>query len=92
MRLHALMWMLWWLAFVPGAGLLGLRRQWAFALACVGAGVLVPVIAVLAPVGAWVGVAQRLAFALWFGWWLLAAVVLSRVSTSSAKSAHPSRK
>lgn len=94
MRLHALMWMLWWIAFVPGAGLLalGLRRQRAFALACVGAGVLVPAIAVLAPVGAWVGVAQRLAFALWLGWWWLAAVVLSRVSTSSAGSAHPARR
>jgi hypothetical protein len=79
-RLHVLMWMLWWIAFVPGAWLLawGLRRQRGFALACVGAGVLVPAIAVLAPIGLWVGLAQRLAFALWFVWWLLAARVLSR--------------
>jgi hypothetical protein len=65
---------------VPGAWLLawGLRRQRGFALACVGAGVLVPAIAVLAPIGLWVGVAQRLAFALWFAWWLLAARALSR--------------
>ena len=37
-----------------------------------------PVIAVLAPIGLWVGLAQRLAFALWFGWWLLAAWRFSR--------------
>ncbi|MDE2406352.1 MAG: DUF998 domain-containing protein [Xanthomonadaceae bacterium] len=94
MRLHALMWMLWWLAFVPGVWLLalGLRRHRAFALACVGAGVLVPVLAVLAPIGLWVGLAQRLVFALWFGWWLLAAVVLSRASTSSAGSVPPARR
>lgn len=79
-RLHALAWMLWWIAFVPGALLLaiGAKRGVGFALACVAAGVLVPLIAVLAPIGLWVGFAQRLVFALWFGWWLLA----SRASTS----------
>ena len=73
-RLHALAWMLWWIAFVPGALLLalGARRGMAFALASLAAAVLVPSIALFAPIGLWVGVAQRLAFALWFGWWLLA--------------------
>ncbi|MDQ3159933.1 MAG: DUF998 domain-containing protein [Pseudomonadota bacterium] len=73
-RLHALAWMLWWIAFVPGAVLLafGARRGAAFALVSLAAALLVPVIAVFAPIGLWVGVAQRLAFAVWFGWWVFA--------------------
>jgi len=79
-RLHVLAWMLWWIAFVPGALLLGVgaRRGAGFALGSVAIGALVPIIAVLAPIDLWVGIAQRLAFALWFGWWLLAAWRLSR--------------
>ena len=86
-RLHALAWMLWWIAFVPGVWLLalGARRGPWFALACMAAGVLVPLLAVFAPVGVWVGVAQRLAFGLWFGWWCVAAW-LSRASTSAPGS------
>ena len=70
---------------MPGVLLLaiGARRGAGFALACLAAGLLVPVIAVLAPIGQWVGFAQRLAFALWFGWWLFAA---SRASVSSQGS------
>jgi len=92
-RLHALSWMLWWIAFVPGVLLLalGARRRTLFALACVAAGVLVPVLAVFAPLGAWVGVAQRLAFGLWFGWWMVAAW-LSRASTSSPGSSPTARR
>jgi len=93
-RLHVLMWMLWWIAFVPGALLLALalrqRRglMWLSVLAAVG----VPLLAVLAPVGAWAGLAQRLAFALWFGWWLYASVALSRTSTSGAGSLPPGQR
>lgn len=74
-RLHALAWMLWWIAFVPGALLLALGawRGGGFALACVVAAVAVPLLAVFAPIGAWVGMAQRLAFGLWFAWWIVAA-------------------
>ena len=80
-RLHALAWMLWWIAFVPGVLLLavGARRGIGFSLACLLAGLLVPLLAVFAPVGSWVGLAQRLAFATWFGWWLVA----SRASASA---------
>ena len=83
-RLHALAWMLWWIAFVPGALLLavGARRGIGFSLACLLAGLLVPLLAVFAPVGSWVGLAQRLAFATWFGWWLVA----SRASASAQGS------
>ena len=79
-RMHVMTWMLWWIAFVPGALLLaaGARRGVGFALGSIVIAALVPVIAVLAPIGLWVGLAQRLAFALWFAWWLLAAWRLSR--------------
>ena len=93
-RLHALAWMLWWIAFVPGAVLLafGARRGTAFGLLSLAAAVLVPIIAVLAPIGLWVGVAQRLAFALWFGWWLLAAWRLTCISASGPGSSTTARK
>ncbi len=83
-RLHALAWMLWWIAFVPGVLLLavGARRGIGFSLACLLAGLLVPLLAVFAPVGSWVGLTQRLAFATWFGWWLVA----SRASASAQGS------
>jgi hypothetical protein len=84
-RLHALAWMLWWIAFVPGALLsaLGARRGIAFALACLAAAVLVPLLAAVAPIGLWVGVAQRLAFALWFGWWLAICASVSGPGSST---------
>ena len=76
-RLHAVAWMLWWIAFVPAAlllavGALGVRGRRGFALASVAAAVLVLVFAVLAPVALWVGVAQRIAFCVWFAWLVLA--------------------
>ena len=89
-RLHALAWMLWWIAFVPGVLLLavGARRGIGFSLACLLAGLLVPLLAVFAPVGSWVGLAQRLAFATWFGWWLVA----SRASASAPGSSPTARR
>lgn len=92
-RVHVLAWMLWWIAFVPGMLLLavGMRHRRALALACMAAGVLVPLVAVFAPIGAWVGVAQRLAYGLWFGWWLLACGLI-RVSASVPGSPTTARK
>ncbi len=88
-RLHALAWMLWWIAFVPGALLLaiGARRGAGFALACAVAGLLVPLVAVFAPIGLWVGLAQRFAFALWFAWWLAAGFLLSGRGSSAVHRA-----
>jgi hypothetical protein len=94
-RLHALAWMLWWIAFVPGVLLLaiGARRGVAFALACVFAGLLVPLVAAFAPIGLWVGLAQRFAFATWFAWWLVAGRVANRDAASrvsaSARGSSP---
>lgn len=90
-RLHVLLWMLWWIAFVPGALMmaLGLRQQRGLAVMSVAVGVLVPLLAVWAPIGAWVGLAQRLTFLLWFGWWLLVSCRLICTSTSAPKSLPP---
>jgi hypothetical protein len=76
-RLHAVAWMLWWIAFVPAAlflaiGVFGVRGRRGFALVSVVAAVLVLVFAVLAPVALWTGVAQRIAFGVWFAWLVLA--------------------
>lgn len=91
-RLHVLMWMLWWIAFVPGALLLALgllRQRRGLAVVSAAVGVLVPLLAVWAPIGAWVGLAQRLAFVLWFGWWLLVSRCLICTSASAPKSSPP---
>ncbi len=78
-RLHALAWTLWWIAFVPGALLLALRarRGAGFAVLSLLAAAGVPALALLAPIAGWAGLVQRLAFALWLVWWLLAARVRS---------------
>ena len=69
---HATCWLLWWLAFAPGALLLGIGswslpswRGWATAF--VAAGVLTVVLNVLPT--AWLPgpIAQRLLLALWLG-------------------------
>ena len=93
-RLHALAWMLWWIAFVPGALLLavGARRGALFALVSVLAALLVPLIAVFAPIDLWVGIAQRLAFGVWFGWWVFVAGRVTHVSTSVPESSPKARR
>lgn len=68
---HAASWSLWWMAFVPGSLLLAIGAGKAslpgptpWPLAC--AAILVPVAALLLPALVPVGVAQRVAFGLWF--------------------------
>jgi uncharacterized membrane protein len=77
-RLHASAWMLWWVAFVPGALLLASaawrarpRRLMPFVMHLLAA---VSVIGFALPAERWLGagIAQRLAFAAWFGWLVLA--------------------
>ncbi|WP_245622608.1 DUF998 domain-containing protein [Pseudoxanthomonas dokdonensis] len=77
-RLHATAWMLWWVAFVAGAGLLawGLRGQpqWTLlaAISRVAAlGVLVMVLFGVSFLPG--GIAQRLAYGLWLLWLCVAA-------------------
>lgn len=92
-RLHALAWMLWWIAFAPGALLLAIAGGCGRVAAAAGAAaaLLVPWLAVLAPIGAWVGLAQRLAFLAWFGWWIVAARAFSRSAASVPGSSPPGR-
>lgn len=79
-RLHAAAWMLWWIAFAPGALLLASaaqrarpRRVVAFLVHLLAA---VSVVCLALPAERWLGagIAQRLAFAAWFGWLVLAPV------------------
>lgn len=82
-RLHGVAWMLWWLAFAPGAALLawGLRScpGWgAVAAVSAVAAVAVPVFA-MAP-NTWLpaALAHRIAFGLWFAWLAWASYAQSR--------------
>jgi hypothetical protein len=70
---HAAAWMAWWIAFATGSGLLalGLRgdRAWRATAALSSlAALLVPVCVLALPQLLPAGLAQRLAFALWFAW------------------------
>ena len=82
-RLHATAWMLWWIAYAPGALLLGSaawrarpRRVLPFVAHLLGAAsVLCLALAAERWLGA--GIAQRLAFAAWFGWLVLAPFLIA---------------
>lgn len=78
-RLHAAAWMLWLLAFVPGAllsdsvrepGRAGMQGARVVGIAIA---VLVPTLALAGALAMPAAIAQRLAFALWFAWLVLAA-------------------
>jgi non-ribosomal peptide synthetase component F len=83
-RLHATAWMLWWIAFVPGAVLiaagLGGEAKWRLLRrVAAAAAVLLPMFAlVAAPLGMPVGIAQRLALAVWFGSLIVAGAAVQR--------------
>ncbi len=72
-RLHAASWMLWWIAFVPGASLLafgvgsrpGMRL---FAAVSAAAAIAVLAFAIFAPTWMPIAIAHRIAFVCWFGW------------------------
>ena len=69
-RAHAAAWSAWWIAFVAGGLLVGAARAGRTGLALVLAVLLLAMAGTLAMPAA---LAQRLAFAGWFGWWLWAA-------------------
>lgn len=76
-RLHAAAWMSWWIAFVAGAALIafGVRALAWFSLLAAGA---VLWFALFAPDVLDPGLTQRVAFAAWFGWLIIAARVPAR--------------
>ena len=82
-RLHIACWSLWWLTTATGgvllsAGARGWRGGWRIASAVIA--LLVPWCSVYAPVAWGFALSERIAFGLWFGWWLLAAMQLRRAA------------
>lgn len=71
-RLHATAWTLWWVAFFPAALLLAITRREARA-AGLALALLLPACALLGAAVMPAALAQRIAYLLWFAWWLLAA-------------------
>ncbi|MBD9479745.1 DUF998 domain-containing protein [Pseudoxanthomonas sp. PXM02] len=77
--LHATAWMLWWVAFVPGALLVALglrgRPQWRpLARASTAVALLVLFVALLAVELMPAGIAQRLGYLGWLGWLCIASL------------------
>lgn len=95
-RLHVVAWAFWWLTTGAGGLLLasgirrcdGWRRLAAIAFA---AAALVPFFALVTPVAWGTGIPRRIAFVLWFGWWVFAAVEVSRNAASGPGSLPPAR-
>ena len=89
---HASAWMVWWIAFAAGgllvaAGLRGSAPRWrSIAHSSLLAALLLPVMALLLPALIPAGIAQRVAFALWFLWALHAARAVNRVPVSRSGS------
>ena len=93
-RLHVLSWALWWLTTASGGLLLasGLRgcHGWRGAAAvALAVAILVPVLAMAAPAAWGTEILRRVAFVLWFGWWVFAAVAISRNAASTPGSSRP---
>ena len=79
-RLHAAAWAGWWLVSALSMLLLAVARGVPFSirwlsLACA---IAVPVLLMAMPVLGAAGFAQRLAIAIWLGWWWLLAVAFNR--------------
>jgi hypothetical membrane protein len=82
-RLHIACWSLWWLTAATGGVLLSLgSRRWhrgpGWRIAGAVVAMLVPWCSVQAPAAWGFALSERIAFGLWFGWWLLATVQLRR--------------
>jgi len=82
-RLHIACWSLWWLTTATGGVLLSLgsdRRhaRTAWRIAGAGLALLVPWCSVSAPSAWGFALSERIAFGLWFAWWLLAAAQVNR--------------
>jgi hypothetical membrane protein len=82
-RLHIACWSLWWLTTAAGGVLLSLgARRWRGGWRIAGAvlALLVPWCSVAAPAAWGFALSERIAFGLWFGWWLLATMQLRRAA------------
>jgi hypothetical protein len=93
---HAAAWMLWWIAFGAGGALLalGLRRQppWtSFAATTLLAAAMAPMFALFVSQLLPAGLAQRIAFAIWFAWAIGAGYVTRSAASASGSSPTASR-
>lgn len=84
-RLHASAWTVWWLAFAPGGLLLALGLAstpgWrALRMTALTGALLLPLLALYAPLGMSVGVSQRLGLMLWFACLVVAGSAAKRRS------------
>ena len=82
-RLHIACWSLWWLTAATGGALLSLgsgrcRPDKAWRITGLVLALLVPWCSVSAPAAWGFALSERIAFGLWFGWWLLAAMQIAR--------------
>ena len=95
-RLHATAWSVWWLSIATGASLAFIASRavdgrWPRRLAGLALAWMVPGFALFAPAQWGSAIPQRLAFAAWFGWWLLAASAISRNAASAPGSSPQAR-
>ena len=95
-RLHATAWSVWWLSIATGASLVFIASRtvdgpWPRRLAGLALAWMVPGFALFAPVQWGSAIPQRLAFAAWFAWWLLAASAVSRNAASAQGSSRQAR-
>jgi hypothetical membrane protein len=91
-RLHATVWTLWWVAFVPGAALLalGLRgtQGWrGLAVASALAALLALLFAAWPLQGLPAGIAQRVAYAAWFAWLVACGMSITTLRRASRGAA-----
>jgi hypothetical membrane protein len=90
-RAHATAWTLWWVAFVPAAAMLaaGLRQartSRVLVAASVIAAIVVAVLAMLPLQPLAPAVTQRMVFATWLAWWVLAAWSVATAGVATARS------
>ncbi|GAB3090809.1 DUF998 domain-containing protein [Lysobacter terrae] len=85
---HAAAWLLWWLAFATGGGLLALAmhrvQSWQmFAAGSMLAAAMVPMFALFVSQVLMPGLAQRIAIAIWFAWAIVADRRTDRLSRNA---------
>ncbi|MCL1633124.1 DUF998 domain-containing protein [Luteimonas sp. SX5] len=81
-RLHAASWMLWWIAFVPGALLLAFGAgphagRGLLGVVSAAAAIAVLALTIFAPAWMPIAIAHRIAFVCWFGWLTFAGYALA---------------
>lgn len=91
-RWHAVMWLLWWLAFAVSALLLAVSRGVSAGLRIASLMVAAGIALAIAGALPWpTALLYRIAIALWLGWWVALTLALSRGEASSPESSATTR-